>query len=120
MKKVVSPPRTSRPTVERRAVTWKYRSRPFFGRMVGPALRRAAGASGPVGAPTAVLPVRAGTRTGRDLLGIGGPLGTAPATGRARWLPGGPPGVVGCERRQRATRTDPAGSHRRSDRVSSA
>ena len=40
MKNVVSPPRTSRETVDRRALTSKKRSSPFFGRGRGPSLRR--------------------------------------------------------------------------------
>src|SRR5919107_5235122 len=95
VKKVVSPPRISRPNEERRSVTSKYRSTPFFGRTFGPGLRRGAVVTVAVpcgvaaGAPTAVLPVPLpGVRAGRDLSGIGRPLGAAadaaPAGRRSR------------------------------------
>jgi len=56
VKKVVTPPRTSRPTVLRRALMEKYRSRPLRGLILGPSLRRDRG--DPAATSAGGLPVR--------------------------------------------------------------
>jgi hypothetical protein len=81
VKKVVNPPRTSRPTVERRALTPKKRSSPFLGRTCGPALRRGAvsvPATTSAGVPLStagadMVPPRTGRR---DFAGMTAPVGS--------------------------------------------
>ena len=66
MKKVVIPPRTSRPTVERRTLMEKKRSRPFFGLTRGPSLRRGLVTTTSAGVPVSAM----SPDVGRDLSGM--------------------------------------------------